>query len=343
VGTATRFGGGLQAGDGAAALVAAGSGIKCHFCDLWQLVRVAKSQEFGGQIESMSAPSPVFIVGGSRTGSEMLKTMLSISPKLDFVDEIFLLCPWWLHSDLDRNIRRHVGDLAEAGALDRLMNLMYSGKPYGWLWTAIDQEVDRDLLFAELAKSELSLRAIFDALMRVHAKTRGKSGIGAKFPLHYSYTNTLVDWFPSCRIIHTTRNPKAVYASQAAKYIQANDGLIGRNYKRSLQFVHINIQTAWTARLHRQMKDVPNYRLLRYEDVVNNPETELRQLCDFLQVPFLDAMLNPHQYGSSFDKIGASRGVDNSSLERWRKTISPWTARLIDVLQKAPGRNLGYR
>jgi hypothetical protein len=287
--------------------------------------------------------SPVFIVGGSRTGSEMLKTMLSISPELDFIDEIFLLCPRWLHSDLDRNIRRHVGSLKEAGALDRLMDLMYSGKPYGWFWTAIEQEVDRDLLYAELAKSELSLRAIFDALMCTHAKARGKSGIGAKFPLHYSYTDTLVDWFPSCRIIHTTRNPKAVYASQAAKYIQANDGLIGRSYRRSLQFVHINIQTAWTARLHRQMKDAPNYRLLRYEDVINNPETELQQLCDFLQVPFLDAMLSPHQYGSSFDKIGASRGVDNSSLERWRKTISPRTARLIDTLQKAPSRTLGYR
>jgi hypothetical protein len=291
----------------------------------------------------MASPSPVFIVGGSRTGSEMLKTMLSLSPKLDFVDEIFLLCPWWLHSDLRRSIKRHVGDLAEAGALDRLMDLMYSGKPYGWFWSAIDQGVDRDLLHAELAKSDLSLRAIFDALMCTHASATGKSGIGAKFPLHYSYTDTLVDWYPDCRIIHTTRNPKAVYASQAAKYIRANDGLLRKSYKRSLQFVHINIQTTWTARLHRQMKDMPNYRLLRYEDVIKNPETELRKLCDFLQVPFLDAMLNPHQYGSSFDKIGASRGVDNSSLERWRKTISPWTARLIDVLQKVPSRNLGYR
>ena len=110
----------------------------------------------------MTTPSPVFIVGGSRTGSEMLKTMLSISTELDFVDEIFLLCPWWLHSDLGTSIRRHVGDFAEAGALDRLMDLLYSGRPYGWFWTAIDQEMDRDLLRAELAESELSLRSIFD-------------------------------------------------------------------------------------------------------------------------------------------------------------------------------------
>jgi hypothetical protein len=290
----------------------------------------------------MVTSTPVFIVGGSRTGSEMLKTMLSISPELDFVDESFLLCPWWLHSDLNRSIKRHVGDLAEPGALDRLIDLLYSGKPYGWFWTAIDEYVERDLLYAALAESELSLRSILEALMQIQAKTNGKSGIGAKFPLHYSYTKTLVDWFPGCRVIHTTRNPKAVYASQAAKYIETGDGILRRSFKRSLQFIHINIQTIWTARLHREMRNMPNYRLLRYEDVVNNPEVELRQLCEFLEIPFLDAMLNPHQYGSSFDKIGASKGVDKSSLERWKKSISPWTARLIDVLQKTPSRNLGY-
>lgn len=273
----------------------------------------------------------------------MLKTMLSASAELDFVDEIFLLCPRWLHSDLDGSIKRYVGDLDAPGALDRLMDLLYSGRPYGWFWTAIENELDRDLLRAELSGTPLNLRTIFDALMRVHAKIRGKSGIGAKFPLHYSYTETLIEWFPECRIIHTTRNPKAVYASQAAKYIRADEGAISRNYKRFLQFVHINIQTAWTARLHNRMQALPNYRLIRYEDMVNNAESEIRQLCEFLGVPFVEGMLNPHQYGSSFDKIGAASGVDSSSLERWRKTISPWTAWSIDVMQKAPSRTLGYR
>jgi hypothetical protein len=291
----------------------------------------------------MTTTTPVFIVGGSRTGSEMLKTMLSKSPELDFVDELFLLCPWWLHSDLNRSIRRHVGDLDRPDALDRLIDLLYSGKPYGWFWTAIDEKVDRDLLYAELAASKLNLRSIFQAIMQIHANNNGKSGVGAKFPLHYSYTTTLMEWFPASRIIHTTRNPKAVYASQSAKYIEASDGVYRRNVKRSLQFVHINVQTAWTARLHARLRDRPNYKLVRYEDVVNQPEMELRQLCDFLSVPFLDDMLNPHQYGSSFDKIGASKGVDKSSLERWRTTLSPLMARLIDVLQKRPNRTLGYK
>jgi hypothetical protein len=290
----------------------------------------------------MATSIPVFIVGGSRTGSEMLKTMLSVSPELDFVDELFLLCPWWLHSDLNRCIRRHVGDLAQPAALDHLIDFLYSGKPYGYFWTVLDQTIDREVLRAELEDVELSLQSIFEVLMRIHANGNRKSGTGAKFPLHYSYTSVLMDWFPDCRIIHTTRHPKAVYASQAAKYIKASDGSISKSVKRSLQFIHINIQTAWTARLHSRLRNQPNYKLVRYEDIVNDPEAELREVCEFLEVSFLDDMLSPHQYGSSFDNIRDSKGVDKSSLERWRATVSPSVARLIDVLQKEPIRTLGY-
>jgi len=59
---------------------------------------------------------PVFIIGGSRTGSEMLKTMLSVSPDLDFADEMVVRAPWWLHKDLESSIRDHVGDLGRVKA-----------------------------------------------------------------------------------------------------------------------------------------------------------------------------------------------------------------------------------
>ena len=76
----------------------------------------------GARASDGAAPGPVFIIGGSRTGSEMLKTMLCESPEQDFVDELFLLCPRWLHPDLDSMIRRHVGSLDGPGALDRLLD-----------------------------------------------------------------------------------------------------------------------------------------------------------------------------------------------------------------------------
>ena len=72
---------------------------------------------------------PVFIIGGSRTGSTMLQTILSTSPEVSMTDELQFRSPWWLHRDLVADIGSHVGPLDHPGALDRLLDLLYSGIP----------------------------------------------------------------------------------------------------------------------------------------------------------------------------------------------------------------------
>jgi hypothetical protein len=204
------------------------------------------------------------------------------------------------------------------------------------------KKLDREMLEAELSAEQLSLKSIFRAIMVVHARHNNKSGFGAKFPLHYSYADKLLEWFPDCRLIHTTRNPKAIYASQSAKYARHRKGALSQNVVRFQHFVHINLQTSWTARLHGRLKDLPNYCLVRYEDVVLQTESELRRVCDFIGAKFIPAMLNPHQYGSSFDEIGAGKGVDKSSLDRWQNSVWPITARTIDFLHPIARRRFGY-
>ena len=290
----------------------------------------------------VSGESPVFIIGGSRTGSEMLKTMLSESPNLDFVDELFLRCPRWLHKDLKRNISEHVGDTHAPQALERLLELLFSGIPYGWFWKNADTQLDRDRLRDALRGERLDMRSIFRAIMVVHAGMRGKTRIGAKFPMHYSYTPLLLQWFPRCRLIHTTREPKAVYASQASKYIQPDQRALSVAWMKFRQFMHINLQVSWTARIHARLRMLPNYRLVRYEDVVRNPERTIRDLCEFLDVSFDPGMLAPKQYGSSFEAIGGERGIDASSLERWRETILPLTAITMDMMHLRARSLLGY-
>jgi hypothetical protein len=285
---------------------------------------------------------PVFIVGGSRTGSEMLKTMLSVSPMLDFVDEMRLLMPAWLHRDLASTIDQHFGSLAKVDSAQALVELLFSGKPTGWFWSAVDSQLDRKMFAEELGQPPYRLAGLFESIMRAHARTHGKRGIGAKFPVHYSYTDRLVEWFPDCRIIHTTRHPKAVYLSQARKHGSDSRSIIAGAYSRFQQFAHINIQTTGTARLHRRFRGSANYCLVRYEDIVRSPEETLRNLCCFLQVEFLSQMLMPNQYGSSFNTIGSARGIDPSSLDRWQEQLSPFESRLIDIFQRRSTWELGY-
>ena len=291
---------------------------------------------------ALNQDRPIFIIGGSRTGSEMLKTMLSASPEIDFVDEAFFHCPRWLHKDLATNIREHVGSLEAEDAVDKLVELLYSGIPYGWLWSEVEQELDRGLLRAELSNGALTQRSILASVMNVHALMRGKTGVGAKFPVHYSMTKKLLEWFPECRLIHTTRSPKDVYASQAAKYTTSSQNWVSRNFSRLQHFVHINIQTAWTARCHLNFQTHPNYRLVRYEDVVTNPEESIRDLCEFLDVPFIEQMLEPNQYGSSYGNKKERRGIATKSIGRWREKISPAAAKLMDIAHRRAYRILGY-
>ena len=286
--------------------------------------------------------APVFIIGGSRTGSEMLKTMLSVSPKLDFVDELFLRCPRWLHRDLENLLRTSLGREAMAGDTDRVLEVLYSGEPYGWVWGRANEKFDREVLRGNLESGPIDLKRIFDGLMAAHAANTGKQGRGAKFPMHFSYSRQLVEWYPDCKLLHTTRDPRAVYASQANKYVKPEDPFSTRAWMKARQFVHINLQVAWTARLHRQLGGLKNYRLVRYEDVVQNPEREMIHICDFLEVEFQPEMLFPHQYGSSYGEIRGKKGVDASSLEAWRKRITPFTAALLRVLHPVAWRRFGY-
>ncbi|MDQ3581427.1 MAG: sulfotransferase, partial [Pseudomonadota bacterium] len=181
---------------------------------------------------------PIFIVGGSRTGSELHRTILTHSPRIDLVEEMWLLCPSWLHTDFATHLERSVGPLMEQGAIDRLMDLMYSKKPFGYFWSVIDRDLAPEALRAALLQSEPTLRGVFDAILTAHAQAKGKPIRGAKFPVHYSYVDLLVEWFPDCKIIHTVRDPRAVYASQASKYVRPRQALYERARLRILHFMH---------------------------------------------------------------------------------------------------------
>lgn len=286
---------------------------------------------------------PVFIIGGSRTGSTMLRTLLAQSKDIDIVDEMHFFAPRWLRLDIATRIRRHVGSLSEPDAMDKLLDLFYSPMSLNWFWRTIDNQLNRQMLRDELAARDLSMQSIFDSILVVHAQMRNKPRIGAKFPMHYSFTDRLLEWYPDCLLLHTTRDPRAVYSSQAQKYLSEDQSRVSQSYMRFRQFVHINLQITLTARLHNRLKDRSNYRLVRYEDMVSNPEVEIKDICEFLGTEFVPEMLQPKRFGSSYEKPGEiGRGIAVNSLERWRTSISPFSARFIEKVHRRAMKALGY-
>ena len=108
----------------------------------------------------------------------------------------------------------------------------------------------------------------------------------------------LLNWFPDCKIVHITRDPRALAMSKT------NDpsGTAIKVVEHPRLAWLIRKSAVWfTIAQYRQdarscigsSSDLPNYRLFRYEDLLFDPEKTLRELCGFIEVEFSEAMLEP--------------------------------------------------
>jgi hypothetical protein len=66
------------------------------------------------------------------------------------------------------------------------------------------------------------------------------------------------------------------------------------------------------------------YLIVRFEDLVRDPDTVTRKLCSDLGIPFEERMLERTVVSAGFRK--GERGFDSAAAERWSAHISGWAA-----------------
>ena len=88
------------------------------------------------------------------------------------------------------------------------------------------------------------------------------------------------------------------------------------------------------------------HRLVRYEDLVRDPQGVMREVCDFLQLPFDEAVVNPYDGrkdrmmgGIGDPNILQHSGIDPKLGDAWRDVRLP---RVLDDTTKALAEQFGY-
>jgi len=157
-------------------------------------------------------------------------------------------------------------------------------------------------------------------IFELYGRREGKSLIGNKTPGFVRRLRTLHTLWPKTRFVHLIRDGRDVYLSILHRTL--------KNPKRGV-FDTWKDDPATTAALWwelnvRRGRQAGNsfgpnvYYELRYESLVTNPEEECAALCDFLGLPFDDAMLRFHE-GQT--KPRAARRII-SGLRDWRSQMS---------------------
>lgn len=146
----------------------------------------------------------------------------------------------------------------------------------------------------------------------------------------------LVSLIPDLKVIHVLRDPRGVIVSALACFRKENLFHLADEWRRSFRIAREMAESSDTA--SRAM-------ILRYEDLLREPEKVFAALCNFLGLAQVGMPREMSDYGkawesnSSFDDLKG--GLDTTPIERW-KTANPRTGRDVEILLADVMAEAGY-
>jgi hypothetical protein len=151
----------------------------------------------------------------------------------------------------------------------------------------------------------------FFKTLSILAAEQGKHIVLEKTPQHIFYLEPITHYFPNSKIIHLIRNGQDVVASlyEATHHFpQYWDGVWGLD--KCIDWWNKSIQ------ISQQYARHPNHILIRYEQLLEDTETVLQNLCQFLQLNYHPEMI--HNYGKASQSLileVAGRRVNCSQIK----------------------------
>jgi hypothetical protein len=194
-------------------------------------------------------------------------------------------------------------------------------KRMGWSREELDQE----------------LAAFYERIFMRNVERHGKQRWGDKTPLHTFHIDDMARLFPDCVFVGIVRHPAGSVASNLSRF--------GHSFNRAtLHYLRYGKELA------RQAAARPDqFVLVRYEDLVLQPERALRELLDWLGEPWSDQVLAHHEVqtgrGERLTVEGLNRAddpIDVSRISKWTRTLDAPTLKKVDRRLGRLGRFYGY-
>jgi protein-tyrosine sulfotransferase len=262
----------------------------------------------------VSDQSPVIVAGSQRSGTTLLRVILDSHPRIACGPESSLLTGSFLPDKLAERFET----------------------PLDEVWALHDRASDH-AHFVEL-------------FLTRYAQRRGRSRWAEKTPQNIRHLDFILRHLPRAKIIHVIRDGRDVVSSIRThpRYRIVDGRTVTTNIRRPLRPCVMSWLRDTAAGM--RWRGAPNYREVRYEELVGAPEPVLRTLCEFLDEPWDPALLEYHrqQQGASRDprhfiaSAAAAEPMHQQALQRWRKDLTDDELRLFYQLAGQRMAELGY-
>ena len=269
---------------------------------------------------------PFFIVGVGRSGTTLIRLMINNHPNIAIPYESHFITKYYeklnSYGDLSdkNNLRKIVSDILAEEILTK------------WDHTfKLENIVD--------GVKESTIKGVFDSLYKDYAKSKGKIRWGDKSDyLDRMYLINKI--FPEAQFIHIVRDGRDVAGSVLKLNWGPNDIIAAAEWWNS----YVNL-----ARCMGAIIGDDRYMEVRYEDLVQDSENELKRICSFLGEEFSAEMLNYHK--SSKSSIPSELNCLHYNTDKpptasrayaWKREMSPTDIFLFDSYAKNMLKALGY-
>lgn len=259
--------------------------------------------------------APIFIMGTQRSGTTLLRLILNAHSKIAIPEEARFLTPLLKKKYLKKNL---TGD-----SLHRLVSYLSSNEQFK-LWN-----YDSRPFLLELArKSEISLHELISTMFSSYCSAEGKTIWGDK-SLFFSAIDILVSLFPEARFIHIIRDGRDVFDSWRKMDPTKNNSAV--------------IALDWSYKLHRienSLKRIPSTHqmVIRYEDLISEPERITKAVCAFIgvehEVSMLDFYKTSHHYIGDHHSNLIFNAIDNANRAKWHKNLTPGEIKAFTLLAR---------
>lgn len=212
------------------------------------------------------------IVGAPRSGTTLLRFMLDSHPDMAIPPETGFLME-------GKNLKGSDDDSRE-----KFFHTVTAYPPEAPNWK--DFQIPKEIFYERLLELHpFSTTEGFRLFYQMYAERFNKKLWGDKTPLYCNNLNEIEELLPEARFIHLIRDGRDVAVSLRKQWFSP-----GHDIEIQAQYWLNNVQTA-----RSQGKRRKHYLEIRYEDLLQNPEKILKQVCNFIGLEFSEDMLRYYE------------------------------------------------
>lgn len=255
--------------------------------------------------------TPFFIITSGRSGSTLLRSILMQHPTINIPPECKIL------GQVIYNFKQEYRFLSWPNVVRLVMSEIQNLPEFAY-WEL--DLTDFYPIALEVAKPERSLAKLIDSLYQYYAQVKkpGATYWGEKSPQNVYCLYALEQVFPGAKYIHLIRDGRDVVASIVKAEFNSDIDMIGHHWLKSIK----NARN-FGARIRRD-----RYHEMFYEELVQEPEPVIQQVCRFLGLDYLPEML---QFWQNVESLGDTKlkhhqnlkkPINPNSIGKWRSQLS---------------------